>query len=458
VASLKRDIVFRFLGDASKLQAAARQAEQSLTSVSSKMQNAGAKLSSFGASMTRSLTIPIVAAGGAAIKFAIDTEESLSKVGAVFGNNATDIDEWSKGLADNFRVSRRQALEAAGNFGNLFVAMGLGQDEAAGMSQRMVELAGDLSSFNNIPVDQALEKLRSGLVGEIEPLRQLGVSFNAAMVEAKALEMGLVDLEGNVTEQGKVQARFALIMEQTALAQGDAARTAETAAGQMATARANLDNAMTGLGEVLLPIATDVLTNFVTPLIEDFADLDETTQKWILGIGGGLAAGGPAIRGLGAVLSLLGQIARNPGFSLLLGGIAVWELVLITRGDEIFDWFLQQRDKVNEIPVVGGIKKSLDEKTTEGVTWWAQVADNLFGTDFAGRLEREGGGGPRSMTPGYENWSGPVPSYVNVNVTDWNIWDPNLKYQIGSTVVDAMQNRTQASAGSVGSRYQARAN
>ena len=101
-------------------------------------------------------------------------------------------------------------MEATATFGNLFVALGLSQEAAATLSPDIVQLASDLASFNNIGVEEAVEKLRSGLVGEAEPLRTLGVNINEALVQAKALELGLVTSAGAATEAGKVQARYAL--------------------------------------------------------------------------------------------------------------------------------------------------------------------------------------------------------------------------------------------------------
>ena len=80
------------------------------------------------------------------------------------------------------------------------------------MSTEMVELAQDLSSFNNIPVTEALDKLRAGLLGETEPLKSLGAAFNQAELEAKALELGLISQGDKLDANAKMQASYALIM------------------------------------------------------------------------------------------------------------------------------------------------------------------------------------------------------------------------------------------------------
>ena len=125
-----------------------------------------------------------------------DLNESTSKAMTVFGESFAQVDEFAQGAADSVLLSTQAALEATGTFGNLFTAMGLSQKAAAKLSPQVVQLAADLASFNNIGVEEAIEKLRSGLVGETEPLRALGVAITAAAVEAKALELGLQGVNG----------------------------------------------------------------------------------------------------------------------------------------------------------------------------------------------------------------------------------------------------------------------
>jgi hypothetical protein len=209
---------------------------------------------------------------GGMIGSASDLEESLSKVGVVFGENAGAIDEWARRAAQNMGISRGEALAAAGAFGNLFTTLGLGAEDTKTMSMDIVQLAADLASFNNIAGSDALEKLRAGLVGEAEPLRALGVNINAAAVEAKALEMGLVDANGEVSEAAKVQARYALILEQTTTAQGDFARTSDGHANQMRILKARFADMRAEIGERLLPGIVAIGGAFldVLPSVERF--------------------------------------------------------------------------------------------------------------------------------------------------------------------------------------------
>lgn len=224
---------------------------------------------------------------GDAIDAASDLEESTSKAGVVFGEFADDIIRFSEAGPQALGLANSQALEFTATFGNLFVALGLSQQAAAALSPEIVQLGSDLASFNNIEVDEVLTALRSGLVGEVEPLRRLGVSINAAAVEAKALELGLVGASGEVDEAAKVQARYALILEQTATAQGDFARTADGIANRQRTLAAEFENLRAALGEALLPafetileIIPSVVDALENTLVPAFAGLSASFESF----------------------------------------------------------------------------------------------------------------------------------------------------------------------------------
>jgi hypothetical protein len=225
-----------------------------------------------------------------AVDEASNLNESISKVNTVFGDSADEINAWAKTASTAFGQSRQQALEATGTFGNLFSALGFGGDAAKDMSIGLVELASDLASFNNISVDEAIIKLRAGIVGETEPLRTLGVNLSAAAVEAYALKNGLAASKDAITESDKVTARYAIIMEQTALAQGDFARTSTGLANSQRILAAQWTDLKATVGTALLPVITTVagifsrlataimpplasfLEQHVTPAMQELAD------------------------------------------------------------------------------------------------------------------------------------------------------------------------------------------
>lgn len=201
----------------------------------------------------------LIGMAASTIKPASDLNETISKVGVVFGEAAPVVVAFGEQAATSLGMSENAALAAAGTYGNLFRAIGLSSDKSADMSVNLVKLAGDLASFNNIPVDVALEKLRAGLTGEAEPLKSLGINLNEATLKAKAMEMGLSDGKGTLDASAKAQAAYAIMLEQSALAQGDFARTSGGLANQQRIFAAQLENTKAQIGTAFLPIVTQAM-------------------------------------------------------------------------------------------------------------------------------------------------------------------------------------------------------
>lgn len=207
-----------------------------------------------------------VAAGGAALASTIgpasDLNETVSKIGVVFGDASDGVLDFAQNSATSLGMSNNEALGAIGTYGNLFRAMGIGVDTSADMSTSLVGLAADLASFNNQDPNVVLDKLRAGLSGETEPLKSLGVNLSAASIEAKAMEMGLAKVGQELTPAAKAQASYALIMEQTTLAQGDFARTSDGVANQQRIIAAQAENLKAKFGKALLPMVGKVMNAF----------------------------------------------------------------------------------------------------------------------------------------------------------------------------------------------------
>jgi len=257
--------------------------------------------------MSLFMTLPITAGLGVMIKGASDLEESVNKVNVVFGESAESIHDWSEDSATAFGLSRQEAEEAAGTFGNLFKTMGTGQEESAEMSESIVELSADLASFHNIPIAEALEKLRSGLVGEAEPMRALGVLLSEGEVKAEAYRMGIANTGEELTEQQKVQARYSLILGQTNDAQGDFARTSDGLANSTRIASAQLKDMAAKIGADLIPMAKDAL-GIIKPLLDAFSSMPAPLRKVGIGFALMLAAAGPLLVVTGSLMKVYGGL------------------------------------------------------------------------------------------------------------------------------------------------------
>jgi hypothetical protein len=188
------------------------------------------------------------------VDLASNLGETINKTEVVFGEAADQVLKFGDTSARALGMTKNAALGAAATYGNLLRAMGFTADESANMSTSLVQLAADLASFNNMDPEEVLTKLRAGLTGEAEPLKTLGVNLNQTRIESKALEMGLIKQKGQLDAATKAQAAYAIIMEDTALAQGDFARTSDGLANQQRILAAQWENAKTKLGTGLLPL------------------------------------------------------------------------------------------------------------------------------------------------------------------------------------------------------------
>lgn len=184
--------------------------------------------------------------------------EAINASTQVFGESQGVIDEFAKTSARTFGISKRAANEYAASLGSILEASGFTRAESALMSVNLVRLAGDLASFKNLSIDVALQKIRSGLVGEAEPLRTVGVLLSEAAVKAKAYELGIADVGSELTEAQKVQARYAIIFQQTQQAQGDAVRTGDQLANRQRQLNAVWEDSRATLGQKLLPAAIKI--------------------------------------------------------------------------------------------------------------------------------------------------------------------------------------------------------
>jgi hypothetical protein len=282
----ERTFVVKFVSDIGDATTGIGKVAKSFTNLSQQMEKGvGQALKNLVPSF-RTMAIAGTAAAGAVaaasfklVQQASNLEESQSKVNTVFGNSAFIIDNFAKTSAASFGITKQAALEASGTFGNLIQAFGIGEGQAANMSITLVQLAADLASFNNTPIEEAIIALRSGLSGEAEPLKRFGVAINDTRLKQEAFNMGLYDGKGALDITAKTQAAYALILKDTNLAQGDFSRTSEGFANQMRILQASLSDAATEVGLVLLPYFKEFvgfINDRIVPAITAFAEnLDE---------------------------------------------------------------------------------------------------------------------------------------------------------------------------------------
>jgi hypothetical protein len=306
----------------------------------------GQSMTNLGQNLTRTVTPAMIGLGVGiykAVQAASTLSESISKTNAVFKENATVVQKWAKTTSAAFGVSEQAALEAAGTYGNLFQAFGLSNTSATKMSMTLVELAADMASFNNVPIADALQALRSGLAGETEPLKRFGVALNEVRLKEEAMRLGLITTtSGTLPIAIKAQAAYALILKDTALQQGDVARTSGGLANQQKFLGAQVQDLTAQFGMVFVPIMLEVVAVIRDQIMPRIAGFIEALQKLSpeavktgVKIGLLITIIGPLLIALGAVIRtvlLLSQvflilqksILRIPlAIALLVGMFAV---------------------------------------------------------------------------------------------------------------------------------------
>ena len=245
-----------------------------------------------GRRMTLGLTLPITGLGVLFTKAAADAAELQSAFDYTFGAMSGRMNRWAEETGDSMGRATTEMQQGALKFGQLFRAAAPTEEAAARMSQRFTELAQDASSFFDTDFDTAMGKIRSGLSGESEPLRDFGIFLNEASVKAKALEMGLVESGQEVNEYGKIMARAALIAEGLADANGDIARTSGSLSNQVRKIKGDLSELATEIGQILEPYAQK-LASAVERVVAWFKALPDGVKRAAVGFAVFLAALGP---------------------------------------------------------------------------------------------------------------------------------------------------------------------
>ena len=184
----------------------------------------------------------------------VDLTEATNVMTIAFGENADMVSEWAKGLKDAFGISEVNAITFSGRLRQMFASMGVVNEEADLMALRLTELSGDIASLYNIEVEQAFEKLKSGMVGLPKPLKDLGIAVDDATVKAHAMANGLDTTWESLTQAEKAVWRYNTILTQTENAQGDFSRTSGETANQMRLMKLNMEELAMSLTADLMPI------------------------------------------------------------------------------------------------------------------------------------------------------------------------------------------------------------
>ena len=194
-----------------------------------------------------------------AIQKSSDYVENVNLFTVAMGEYAGEAKEYAETVEEAMGIDPGEWMRNQGVFMTLATGFGVAGDRAAVMSKNLTRLGYDLSSFFNISYEDAMQKLQSGLSGELEPLRRIGYDLSQAKLEATALELGIDKTVSSMTQAEKAQLRYYAIMTQVTTAQGDMARTLDDLANQWRVFKAQVNMAAREIGNVFVPALEAVL-------------------------------------------------------------------------------------------------------------------------------------------------------------------------------------------------------
>lgn len=186
-------------------------------------------------------------------------QEDLNLFTVALGQYADEAKEYAEYVSDIMGIDPAQWLRNQGIFNTLLTGFGDTAERAQLMSQNLTQLGYDLSSYANIPIEEAMLKLQSGISGELEPLRRLGYDLSQAKLQQTALNLGIKESVANMTQAEKAELRYYAIMTQVTTAQGDMARTLEAPANQLRILQAQLTQAARAIGNIFIPALNAIL-------------------------------------------------------------------------------------------------------------------------------------------------------------------------------------------------------
>ena len=217
------------------------------------------------------------------IDYASDLAEVQNVVDVSFGKSAASINDWSQKALEAYGLNEVTAKRYNGTLGAMLKSTGVAGDSVVDMSEKLTGLAGDMASFYNLDTNVAFEKIRSGISGETEPLKQLGINMSVANLEAYALSQGITTAYDKMSQAEQTMLRYNYLMSVTSDAQGDFARTSDSWANQTRLLSENWTEFVGNMAANLLP----TLTASVSALNDAIAWLSENTA-FIAPIIGGL--------------------------------------------------------------------------------------------------------------------------------------------------------------------------
>ncbi|AHM57234.1 phage-like protein [Peptoclostridium acidaminophilum DSM 3953] len=292
---------------------------ESMDKAGEKMKSMGDKMYSAGSKLSTAVTLPIVGIGTAATKMAMEAVESENLFEVAMGSMAGEARAWSEETSKALGLNAYSVRNSMATYNAMLTSMGLTSDESLKISESLTQLSYDMASFYNLKPEEAFEKLKSGISGEAEPLKALGILVNDTTIKTYAYTHGIAKQGEELTEAQKVQARYGAIMEATKNAQGDLARTMDSPTNKLRIMKEQAQQIGIQFGQLLIPILEKLIA-VIKPLLDGFQGLSKEQQDMVIKIAMIAAAIGPVIAVIGKVVAIVGAVSS--AFGAASGAIA----------------------------------------------------------------------------------------------------------------------------------------
>lgn len=296
-------------------------ASKKLEEYGQKLEDLGTKADKVANKMTVGLTVPIIAGYTAMTKSAIETETAVQQVERIYGEAAESIKEFAESKALDYNMSASDAYKYSQIYGNLIQSITDDQQENAEQTQKLLQASSVIASATGRDMEDVMDRIRSGLLGNTEAIEDLGVNVNVALLETTdAFKQIAGDKSWDkLTFQEQQQIRLLGILEQTSKKYGDEVQDNTASSIQKLTAKTkNLTN---DLGKKLLPIANKVLDK-ANDLVDGFNNLSDEQKDNIVNIGLMVAAAGPLLKVGSTAISTVGKVTKGLGTMTEAIGVA----------------------------------------------------------------------------------------------------------------------------------------
>jgi hypothetical protein len=298
-------------------------ADRELGRTEDKLLKISNQLTSFGTGLLAGSAVAAVGLSKLATA-ASDYGEAVNKATVILGGESVkQLEDFAGAASKTAGVSKTAALDAAAGFGALGKQAGLTGDPLAKFSTDLVQLAGDLASFNNTTVDESLQALKSGLQGESEPLKRFNIFLNDAALKQELFALTGEKVSGTLTTQQKIVAANSLIFKQASDATGDFERTSDSLANQQRTLQADFENLKTEIGQGLVPTFSTIV-GAIGGVVGAFGTLPTGVQTGIGSLAGIATVAGGVV---GAFSLVAGQVIKmREAFTTLKPGATTAQL------------------------------------------------------------------------------------------------------------------------------------